>query len=99
MVVVMYRLKYYSLTKNEKINLKNEFYQTEFGKSINKRLNRLFIIGVISLIFSIVLFITNTTIWDITTGILLLIAALIFIIGSFKVRITKLNNFLVKKKK
>lgn len=95
----MYRLKYYSLTKEEKNNLKFEFYQTEFGNSINKRLNRLFLTGIISLIFGIYLLIDNNTIWDIATGIITLIASIIFIVGSSKVRIKKLNDYLVKKKK
>jgi len=93
------RLKYYSLTKDEKLKLKDEFYQTEFGKNIKYRLNRLLITGIFSFIFSILLFIIHTTIWDITTGIILLIASLIFIIGSHKLRINKLNNFLISKKK
>jgi len=93
------RLKYYSLTKEEKLKLKDEFYQTEFGKNIKYRLNRLLITGIFSFIFSILLFIIHTTIWDITTGIILLIASLIFIIGSHKLRINKLNNFLISKKK
>ena len=95
----MLRLKYYSLTKDEKLKLKDEFYQTEFGKNIKYRLNRLLITGIFSFIFSILLFIIHTTIWDITTGIILLIASLIFIIGSHKLRINKLNNFLISKKK
>jgi len=95
----MYRLKYYSLTKEEKNNLKFEFYQTEFGNSINKRLNRLFLTGIIALIFGIYLLIDNNTIWDIVTGIITLIASIIFIVGSSKVRIKKLNDYLVKKKK
>lgn len=95
----MLRLKYYSLTKDEKLKLKDEFYQTEFGKNIKYRLNRLLITGIFSFIFSILLFIIHTTIWDITTGIILLNASLIFIIGSHKLRINKLNNFLISKKK
>lgn len=95
----MYKLKYYSLTKEEKEKLKKEFYKTDFGKNINSRLNRLLTIGIIGFIFSIILFIFHSNIWDIVSGILLLIASLIFIIGSFKVRTKKLNNYLVTEKK
>ena len=95
----MYKLKYYTLKDDEKIKLKDEFYQTEFGKSIKKRLNRLFIIGIFGTIFSILLLILHTTKWDIVTGIMLLIASIIFIIGSYKVRIDKINTYLTKKKK
>jgi len=95
----MYKLKYYYLTKEEKIALKNKFYKTEFGISINKRLNRLLITGIIGIIFSIYLLMSNTTIWDIVTATITLIASIIFIFGSYKIRIKKINDYLVKKKK
>lgn len=95
----MLRLKYYSLTKEEKQKLKNDFYDTEFGKEVKTRLDRLFIIGIISLIFSIYLYITSENIWNIVYSTILLLAALLFIYNSFKLRIKKLNNYLVKKKK
>lgn len=95
----MLRLKYYSLTKEEKVNLKKEFYQTEFGKSIKLRLNRLLLIGITGILFSTYLFFFHANKWDIVSGIILLLASIVFIIGSFKVRIDKLNNFLIKKKK
>jgi len=95
----MYKLKYYSLNKEEKIKLKDEFYKTEFGNNIKKRLDRLFLIGIFGIIFSIILFIFYTTKWDIVTGAILLIASFTFIIGSHKVRINKINIYLTKKKK
>ena len=95
----MLRLKYYSLTKEEKENLKQEFYKTEFGKEIKVRLDRLFIIGIIGILFRIYLYITSINIWNIVYSTILLIASILFIIMSFKVRINKINNFLVKKKK
>lgn len=95
----MLRLKYYSLTKKEKGKLKENFYNTEFGKNIKIRLNRLLLIGIIGILFSLYLFIFPSNKWDIVSGIILTIASLIFIIASFKVRINKLNDYLVSKKK
>ena len=95
----MLRLKYYSLTKEEKKNLKQEFYQTEFGISIKRRLNRLLLIGILGTLFSIYLFLFYANKWDIVSGIILLLASIIFIIGSFKLKTKKLNNFLISKKK
>lgn len=95
----MYRLKYYSLNKDEKKELKNNFYNTEFGKSIKNRLDRLFLIGIIGILFSVYLFINPSNKWDIVTGVILVIAGVIFLVGSFKVRIKKLNDYLVKQKK
>lgn len=95
----MYKLKYYTLTKEEKIKLKDTFYKTEFGNNIKKRLDRLFLTGILGIIFSILLIILHTSKWDIITGIILLTASLIFVIGSHKVRIDKINTYLTKKKK
>ena len=95
----MLKLKYYSLNKDEKEKLKVEFYKTEYGKELGKRLNRLLVIGIIGIVFAIILIIWHKNIWDIVTSILLLIASIIFIISSFRIRIIKLNNYLVKKNK
>ena len=95
----MYKLKYYSLTKEEKQDLKEKFYQTDFGSSMRARLNRLFIIGIMAFMFSIFIFVTNNNIWEIVMGVMLLIASFIFIIGSFKIRVKKLNDYLVKNAK
>jgi len=95
----MYRLKYYSLKKDKKKELKNNFYNTEFGKSIKNRLDRLFLIGIIGILFSVYLFINPSNKWDIVTGVILVVASIIFLVGSFKVRIRKLNDYLVKQKK
>ncbi len=95
----MYKLKYYSLAKEEKVKIKEEFYQTEFGSKMKTRLNRLLVTGILSFIFSIYLFISHTNNWEIITGITLLCASFVFVIASFKIRIRKINDFLVKKKK
>lgn len=95
----MLRLKYYSLNKNERKELKNKFYNTEYGNNIKKRLDRVFIIGILGIIFSLYLLILPNNKWDIVEGIILIIASFIFIFGSHKVRIDKINIFLTQKKK
>lgn len=99
MVIKLLKLKYYSLSKEEKFVLKDKFYQTEYGNNIKKRLDRVFIIGILGTIFSIYLFILPNNKWDVVEGIILLIASFIFIFGSHKVRINKINTFLTQKKK
>lgn len=98
-MICLYKLKYYSLSKEEKKKLKYEFYETDFGKSINTRLTRLLITGIIGFIFSIYLFLSYTTIWDMIIAISLCSASIIFIISSFIIRISKINTYLVNKKK
>lgn len=95
----MLRLKYYSLDKIEKQNLKNNFYNTEVGKVVKYRLTRLLLTGIALLMFSIYLFINPANKWDIISGIILNFISLTFIGASFKVRIDKLNNYLITQKK
>ena len=94
----MYKLKYYTLDKNEQNKIKKKFYETEYGQNIKKRLNRLFIIGILGFLFSIILFIFHSNRYDIISGIILLLASITFIIGSIFVRIDKINNYLIKNK-
>lgn len=95
----MLRLKYYSLNKTEKLKLKNDFYNTEVGKIVKYRLTRLLLTGIALLIFSAYLFINPANKWDIVSGIILSFISLIFIGASFKVRIDKLNDYLISQKK
>ena len=95
----MYKLKYYSLTKDEQYDLKEEFSNTEFGQNINKRLTRLIILGIMGLIFSIYLFMSHSNIWEIITASILLIFSLIFLIAPHYIKINKLNDYLIKHKK
>ncbi len=98
-MIKLLKLKYYSLNKNERKELKNKFYNTEYGNNIKKRLDRVFIIGILGIIFSLCLLILPNNKWDIVEGIILIIASFIFIFGSHKVRINKINTFLTKNKK
>lgn len=98
-MIKLLKLKYYSLNKNERKDLKNKFYNTEYGNNIKKRLDRVFIIGILGIIFSLYLLILPNNKWDIVEGIILIIASFIFIFGSHKVRINKINTFLTQKKK
>ncbi len=95
----MYRLKYYSLNKNEKKELKDKFYETDTGKVVKFHLNRLFITGIFGLIFGIILIVINKSIWEIVLGVSLIGICLFFIISSFWVRINKINDYLVKTNK
>ena len=42
----MYKLKYYSLKKEEKEKLKKDFDNTEFGIRTNTRLKRILVVGL-----------------------------------------------------
>ena len=93
------KLKYYYLTKEEKRKLKEEYYNTEVGSNVKIRLIRVLFYGIIGIIYSIYLFFSEEylTFKILASG--LFILSLIFIVGSFKVKIDKLNAYLVKKNK
>ncbi len=94
----MYKLKYYSLTNEERNELKKEFYQTDFGKSIKKRLDRLFITGLLGFVLGIYLMFDAKETWGYIYAGILIFFSIIFIAGSFKVRISKINTYLVNRK-
>ncbi len=95
----MYKLKYYTLNKEAKKKLRSDFSETDYGHTLNKRLIRIFIIGIIGLLLAIYLLYTYETIWDLITISSLLIASLVFIISPRMIKVSKLNDFLVKKEK
>ena len=95
----MERLKYYSLNKEERQVLKEEFSKSPLGKDVNIRLKRVVIIGIMLIIYSIYLLLFQNNTFEIVSGISLIIIALLFIIGSYKIKINKLNDFLIKKQK
>ena len=94
----MYRLKYYSLNKDEKTKLKEDYYKTDLGKNVKIRLNRVFIYGIMGILFSILIFLTDKTIAIRVFAGGLFVVSTIFIISSYRLRIKKLNEYLVKKK-
>ena len=95
--------KYQRMNKEEKEKLKKEFIKTKQGKDLMFRLKRLLIIGILGVICSIVLyivaFISKEDIFDYISASLLLIASIIFIIGSIKLKGKHLNNFAIKNPK
>ena len=95
----MYKLKYHTLNKVDRKKLKEEFKNTEYGKSLNKRFIRLYIIGTLGIFFSIYLFYSYKSNWDLIPATILLIASLVFIISPFIIKPNKLNDYLIKKQK
>lgn len=90
--------KYSLLTKEEKLKIKNKFYNTDFGKNIKYRLNHLLMIAIIGIIFGIILIVTKTNMWELILGILLLITSIFFTISSFVIRNKQLNAYLLNQK-
>ena len=94
--------KYQRMSKDEKKKLKQKFIQTEYGKNLLHRLNRLLIIGLIGIVFAIfefvISFLNKDDIFDFISAVLLLVISIIFIISSIKTKTKQLNNYALKQK-
>lgn len=96
--------KYQRMNKSEKKLIKQKYYAKEEGKNMQNRLNRLVITGIMGLLFSAYLIYSNITndgnnVWQYILSGILIIASLLFIIGSYKIRIKVLNQYAVKNSK
>ena len=92
------------MNKEQRKNIKDKYFNTEDGKSMYNRLMRLIITGVIGIFFSIYLIYSNYTtdgnnIWQYIMAGILIIASIIFILGSIKIRLKVLNKFALKNSK
>ncbi len=94
------KLKYQTLSKEEKIKVKEEFYASELGKENKFRLIRIIFIGVLSLIYSAycIYEYTNTDhIFYLINAVTFIIAGIVLIIGYFKVKLKLYNKIAIKK--
>ena len=96
--------KYQRMNKEEKTKIKEKYYSTPEGKNMKNRLTRLLITGTMGILFSAYLVYSNYTqdgnnIWQYIMSGILLIASLVFIIGSFKIKGKVLNKYAIKNSK
>ena len=93
--------KYQRMSKEEKKEIKESYKKSKKGQNMMIRLNRLIITGIVGLIvFGIYLYLNltgeNTTVWDYIVTTSLLLASLVFIIGSFILRGKEYNKHAIK---
>ena len=88
--------KYQRMTKTEKKELQQQFYETTKGKEMKKRL-----LGLVGIFFSIFLVISgyiskelNWATW--TMSIILMLCSCVYFIGSFTIKGKMLNDFAIK---
>ena len=97
----MKKYKYQTLTKEEKRKAKNDFYQTDNGKNLKKRFDRLFLYSILLTMFAIYIVISaiinDDAFYNYIYGISLFVMAIIFLIGRYKIYLENINNFIVKK--
>lgn len=99
----MQKNKYQRATKEEKLAVKKDFFNTEYGVSLKVRLNRLLIYSILLFACAIYFFVDNylnskSTVNYITVG-FMIIFAIIFLWGRYYVIIKSLNSFMLENKK
>ena len=99
----MLKNKYQRLTKEEKKEACQKFYQTEFGKKMKPVFKRLLIISILLFIYALVLVLDSLlkkgSIWNYVAAILVASCAFVFLIGRHKIIVRDVNNFLISKDK
>lgn len=96
----MIKTKYDKMSKIEKKDLLEKYKKTDNGKVMMDRLYRLMITGIISLLFSIGLFVfqyKKLELMDYLTIIPLFLAGILFIMMSFKLKRKVLIQYAIKK--
>lgn len=94
--------KYERMNSEQQKNIRKLYYQSEKGKTMMIRLNRLLIIGILGIILATCLGIYNYTnnknLWDYVSASILLIVSIIFIFKSIHIRAIEFNKQALKEK-
>ena len=98
----MKKYKYQRLSKDEKKEAKNNFYQTEQGIELKKRFNRILIYSIILILFGIYLlveaYIKKDSYAQYVYGSILILFGIGFLISRGHVMMKKVNEFITKPK-
>ena len=98
----MKKYKYQRLSKDEKKEAKNNFYQTEQGIELKKIFNRILIYSIILILFGIYLlveaYIKKDSYAQYVYGSILILFGIGFLISRGHVMMKKVNEFITKPK-
>lgn len=93
--------KYKRMSKEEKKEVREKYYQTAKGKEMKNRFLRLNIIGTVGILFSLFLVVSghlsneiNWATW--VMAIILTIFSIIYLLGAFLLKKKCFNNFALK---
>lgn len=98
----MKKYKYQRLSKDEKKEAKNEFYQTEQGIDLEKRFNRILIYSIILILFGIYLlveaYIKKDSYAQYVYGSVIILFGIAFLVSRTYVMMKKVNKYITKPK-
>ncbi len=94
---------YQTLNKEQKEKIKEEYRKSYQNSELNNRLIRLKIYSIISIIMALLILVLSFIFEDkhitsILTAIVLFIAATMFLIGEYKIKLNLLNKIALKRK-
>lgn len=94
------KCKYRRMTKEEKKKIRINYYKTSNGIEMKKRLQRIFICGILLIMYSFIeiyeyIFI-NTHTYILLSIILFFISGIIFLVGFIRIRLKVLNQYAIK---
>lgn len=91
------------LNREEKKRILKEFYQTKNGRILKVRFNRLLLTGILLIIYGSYLIIdaclNHYSLLGITSGIILYVFALVFLVGRNKLLSKNIHNYIKNKGK
>lgn len=97
------KVKYLRLSKEERKKIKKEFYETNLGMYVKKKLTSALICSIFCLIMALYLiidaFVRDLSLMEKVYGFFILIVGIILIITYRKISVKKINEYLTKKKK
>ena len=95
------KIKYYRLSKEERKQYRDKFYATKKGKTFKKYTGYSYLMCILLVAFSIYYvidaYINKLSKWYYIYASILLIISIIMALSVRKVRVTKINDYIVKK--
>lgn len=96
------KIKYLRLTKEERKKVRELYYATPKGKALKSKL-RLVLFSSLGLLLCFIYLITDALMhsgstWDYAYAICILVFAIFFLVAYFKLRLKRLNDYVVNNK-
>lgn len=99
----MTKNKFQRMTKAEQKKEMEMFYQTNRGKELKARFNRILIYSILLILFGLALLISailkDSSIYDYIYSILILVFGIFFLIGRHLIIVKQTNEYIINKSK
>lgn len=97
------KIKYLRLSKEERKKIKKEYFASPKGKALKSKLRMVNIsalgLFLCSIFITIQTFINKTSYWNYIYSSCLVIIAIAFLVISYNLRLKRINNYVIEKRK